>query len=194
MESFFPILPVIVDGYRFEIRCSSEADRGHAQGLCDLIREASQKADIAIRSQEELLEKINSGMAVLAFRTDEHGLDLIGGAYLKAWDGGQMVTHSALVVKEEYRGFKIGRQIKSLLMEMTQKKFPGASIFSLTTNASVVKMNTSHGFREVGLENGPLDEHFWEGCKGCPNFKGLRDESGNRICCCNAYLWTSGKS
>jgi hypothetical protein len=178
-------------GFEFLIRSSNEADIGYAQRMCELIEEASLTSDIARRSVDELAGKIRDGLAVLAFRVDCEVPELVGGAYISEYDRGEFVTHSALIVSEKLRGSgaKLGKRIKSLLMEMTSVKFPGAKIFSLTTNPCVIKLNISHGFQEASFEDGPHDEAFWAGCYGCRKFSCLPKDSKRR-CCCSGYLWT----
>lgn len=191
MDSFCALPPFhSSNGAEFLIRSSKETDISYAQTMSELIVEASKTSDIARRSVEELSRKIGSGMAALALRSDGDEPVLVGGAFLSTYDSEEFVSHSALIVDKRYRGEKLGKQIKILLMQMTCSRFPSAKIISLTTNPCVVKMNKALGFVVVSLADGPKDKQFWDGCKGCKSFCSLPVVSeGERACCCTAYLW-----
>ncbi len=46
-----------------------------------------------------------------------------------------------------------------------------AKIFSLTSGAAVMKMNTELGYVPVTFNELTDDEAFWKGCEGCTNMK-----------------------
>jgi GNAT superfamily N-acetyltransferase len=172
-------------GYRKPIetvtcRQSTAADGQRAQAAADLIASASGEFDIAPRPKAFLDARIESGRAALALA--DH--DLVGCGYFSAWEDGRFVSHSGLVVKPDYRGHGLGRQLKMVLFNASQQEFPRAVLISLTNSIQVKAMNLKLGYEVVSMEQLTTDAGFWEGCKKCRNYAQTR---ANRLrCCCEA--------
>ena len=67
-------------------------------------------------------------------------------------------------------------------------RWPHAKIFSLTSGAAVMKMNTELGYVPVTFADLTDDEAFWRGCEGCVNHDVL-ERTGRRYCICTGMLF-----
>ena len=161
-----------------DVRVSRRADAPHAEEASRMIAEASREHDIALREVEWLRKKIEGGRAAVALRGEE----LVGFGYWSEWEDGRFVSHSGLVVRPELRGRGLGRRLKTVLLEESRRRFPRASLMSLTTSKEVKRMNLSLGFRPVPLERLTTDPAFWEGCRGCSNYEEVQ-RRGEKCCC-----------
>ncbi len=166
-----------------DVRVSRRADAPHAEEASRMIAEASREHDIALRDVEWLRKKIEGGRAALALR----GEDLVGFGYWSEGGDGRFVSHAGLGVRPELRGRGLGRRLKTVLLEESRRRFPRASLMSLTTSAEVKRMNLALGFRPVPLERLTTDPAFWEGCKTCRNYQAAKAR-GERCCCIGMVL------
>jgi len=147
-----------------EVRVARPGDVVHVARIGALLADAQRGgAVIAIRSEGYLEDAIKERRAVVAVQGDH----LCGFAAAHAWEGGRFVSHSALVVAPEMRGRGLSREIKQLLIEITRKRWPEASIISLTLSHHVERMNQSFGFETVPYCDLTRDAEFWKGCDGC---------------------------
>ena len=71
---------------------------------------------------------------------------------------------------------------------LARTRWPHAKIFSLTSGAAVMKMNTALGYQPVTFADLTDDEAFWKGCEGCVNYPVLR-ERNRKFCICTAMLF-----
>ncbi len=164
------------------VRIASILDVPYAGVAERLIREAAADHDIALRPREMLEEKIRGEQAAVAIVNGE----LIGFGYYSAWEDGKFVSHSGLVVREDYRGRRLARELKLKLFEASRRRHPDATLMSLTTSPAVKALNLSLGFEEVPIERLTTDPAFWEGCKACRNYERIRAEG--KKCCCEAMI------
>ena len=67
-------------------------------------------------------------------------------------------------------------------------RWPHAKIFSLTSGAAVMAMNTRLGYQPVTFDDLTDDEAFWRGCEGCVNVDILK-RTGRKYCICTAMLY-----
>ena len=67
-------------------------------------------------------------------------------------------------------------------------RWPKAKIFSLTSGAAVMKMNTELGYVPVTFNELTDDEAFWKGCEGCINHDILVAKN-RKFCICTAMLY-----
>lgn len=172
---------------RVDVRIGRPGDGDWARAASALIRRAAKSHDIARRAVPFLRSKIESGRAVLAF----HRGELVGFGYFSEWEEGRFVSHSGLVVRDDFRGRGLGRRLKERLMQASRRRFPRAVTMSLTTSPSVLAMNRSLGFRFVPIERLTSDPAFWEGCRTCRNYAEVQAR-GER-CCCRAMLLHPGR-
>ena len=139
---------------------------------------------IAKRSHEYLATKMREAKAVIALS----GERFAGFSYIETWGNKQYVTTSGLIVHPDFRGQGVARRIKDLTFTLARTRWPHAKIFSLTSGAAVMAMNTRLGYQPVTLADLTDDEAFWRGCEGCINFDVLQ-RTGRRYCICTAMLY-----
>src|ERR1700722_4445859 len=145
--------------------------------------EASAKArgtGIAKRSPQALCTKIYAGKAVIALA--ENG-DWAGFSYIESWSDGEFVSNSGLIVNPVYRGGGVATAIKREIFALSRRLYPGAKIFSITTGAAILKMNSRLGFEPVTYADLTTDERFWDQCKHCVNHAVLESQGGKRCLC-----------
>lgn len=139
---------------------------------------------IAKRSHEYLATKMCEAKAVIALSGDRFA----GFSYIETWGNKQYVTTSGLIVHPDFRGLGIARRIKDLTFTLARTRWPHAKIFSLTSGAAVMAMNTRLGYQPVTFADLTDDEAFWRGCEGCINFDVLQ-RTNRRYCICTAMLY-----
>lgn len=139
---------------------------------------------IAKRSHEYLATKMREAKAVIALSGDRFA----GFSYIETWGNKQYVTTSGLIVHPNFRGLGIARRIKDLTFTLARTRWPHAKIFSLTSGAAVMAMNTRLGYQPVTFADLTDDEAFWRGCEGCINFDVLQ-RTNRRYCICTAMLY-----
>lgn len=139
---------------------------------------------IAKRSHEYLATKMREAKAVIALCGDRFA----GFSYIETWGNKQYVTTSGLIVHPDFRGLGIARRIKDLTFTLARTRWPHAKIFSLTSGAAVMAMNTRLGYQPVTFADLTDDEAFWRGCEGCINFDVLQ-RTNRRYCICTAMLY-----
>jgi len=161
-----------------------------AEFICKLIAEAAKVrgTGIALRKPEYIREKISQGNAVIAFS----GNQVVGFCYIETWNHGMYVVHSGLVVHPEFRKTGLARQIKEKIFGLSQKKFPTAKIFGITTSLAVMKINSDLGYKPVTFSELTREQQFWNGCKSCPNFD-ILTRTNRSHCLCTGMLYTPSK-
>lgn len=139
---------------------------------------------IAKRDPEYVKTKIREGKAVIAL----YGEEFAGFSYIETWENQEYVTTSGLIVPEKFRGLGLARRIKHQTFTLARKRWPDAKIFSLTSGAAVMKLNTALGYLPVTFADLTHDEKFWQGCEGCVNYEVLQ-RTGRRYCICTGMLF-----
>lgn len=165
-----------------EVRESTPEDVRYAEAASALIDQASAEFDIAKRTPEWLAAKIRARRAAIALA----GGELVGFGYWSAWENDTFISHSGLVVRSDYRGTGLGRDLKMVLFDSSRRRLPEASLMSLTTSPQVRKLNLSLGFEIVPLEQLTKDPAFWEGCRTCRNYEEV--QARGQQCCCEGML------
>ncbi len=139
---------------------------------------------IAKRTHEYLTIKMKEAKAVIALEGDRFA----GFSYIETWGNKQYVTTSGLIVHPDYRGRGVAKRIKDMTFSLARTRWPHAKIFSLTSGAAVMKMNTALGYQPVTFDDLTDDEAFWRGCEGCVNYPVLK-ERNRKFCICTAMLF-----
>ena len=139
---------------------------------------------IAKRTHEYLATKMKEAKAVIALS----GNTFAGFSYIETWGNKQYVTTSGLIVHPDFRGLGVAKKIKDMTFSLARTRWPHAKIFSLTSGAAVMKMNTALGYQPVTFADLTDDEAFWKGCEGCVNYPVLR-ERNRKFCICTAMLF-----
>lgn len=139
---------------------------------------------IAKRTHEYLTTKMKEAKAVIALCGDEFA----GFSYIETWGNKHYVTTSGLIVHPDYRGLGLAKKIKDMTFSLARTRWPFAKIFSLTSGAAVMAMNTQLGYKPVTFADLTDDEAFWRGCEGCINVDVLH-RTGRKYCICTAMLY-----
>ena len=166
------------------------ADASHvalASEICAVIAASAEARGTGIsrRSLGLLQAKMIAGEAVIAFAPDGRWA---GFSFLSAWDNGRYVSNSGLIVAPEFRHTGIAKRIKRKIFELSRRKYPEASIFSLTSGLAVMKMNHELGFEPVTYSELTREDAFWEGCSSCVNCPVLTSKE-RKNCLCTAMLY-----
>ena len=93
-----------------------------------------------------------------------------------------------LIVHPVYRGLGLAKRIKDMTFSLARTRWPHAKIFSLTSGAAVMAMNTQLGYKPVTFADLTDDEAFWRGCEGCVNVDVLH-RTGRKYCICTGMLY-----
>ena len=165
------------------------ADASHEKYV-DTILDTIEKAakvrgtGIAKRTHEYVATKMKEAKAVIALYGDE----FVGFSYIETWGNKQYVTTSGLIVDPKFRGLGVAKRIEDLTFTLARTRWPHAKIFSLTSGAAVMAMNTQLGYHPVTFADLTDDEAFWRGCEGCINVDVLK-RTGRKYCICTGMLY-----
>ena len=140
----------------------------------------------ASRTPEYLKSKILEDKAIIALDADTGAF--AGFCYIETWSHGRYVANSGLLVKPEYQGQGLAKEIKKKAFQLSREKYPEAKIFGLTTGLQVMRINSSLGYEPVTFSQLPKDAEFWKGCEGCPNFDILQ-RNNYSSCLCTGMLY-----
>jgi GNAT superfamily N-acetyltransferase len=156
--------------------------------ILDTIAEAAKVrgTGIAKRTHEYLAKKMAEAKAVIALRKSDGRF--AGFSYIETWENQQYVTTSGLIVHPDFRGLGLAKRIKDMTFTLARTRWPHAKIFSLTSGAAVMTMNTQLGYQPVTFADLTEDEAFWKGCEGCVNVDVLH-RTGRKYCICTAMLY-----
>lgn len=143
---------------------------------------------IAKRSHDYVTQKMKEGKAIIALAGEEFA----GFTYIESWGNKQYVATSGLIVPEQFRGQGLAKRIKEASFTLARLRWPKAKIFSLTSGAAVMKMNTELGYVPVTFSELTDDESFWRGCEGCINHS-ILVEKERKFCICTAMLYDPEK-
>ena len=171
-----------------EILVAGPEHEVYVDTILDTISEAAKVrgTGIAKRTHEYLAKKIQEAKAVIALRKSDGRF--AGFSYIETWGNKQYVTTSGLIVHPDFRGLGISKRIKDMTFTLARTRWPHAKIFSLTSGAAVMKMNTELGYQPVTFADLTDDEAFWRGCEGCVNVDVLH-RTGRKYCICTAMLY-----
>lgn len=139
---------------------------------------------IAKRTHEYVATKMKEAKAVIALQGDKFA----GFSYIETWGNKQYVTTSGLIVHPNFRGIGLAKRIKDMTFSLARTRWPHAKIFSLTSGAAVMAMNTQLGYQPVTFADLTDDEAFWRGCEGCINHDVLV-RTGRKYCICTGMLY-----
>ncbi len=165
------------------------ADASHevyVDTILETIRNAAavRGTGIAERTHEYVATKMKEGKAIIALCGDTFA----GFTYIESWGNKQYVATSGLIVHPDFRGLGLAKRIKQASFQLARLRWPKAKIFSLTSGAAVMKMNTELGYVPVTFNELTDDEAFWKGCEGCINHDILVAKN-RKFCICTAMLY-----
>ena len=168
------------------IEVASEKHLAYVDKILTSIEEAAQVrgTGIARRKPEYIARKMLEAKAVIAL----HGDEFAGFSYIETWGNKQYVTTSGLIVHPKFRGLHLAKRIKDMTFTLARIRWPKAKIFSLTSGAAVMQMNSQLGYKPVTFADLTDDEAFWRGCEGCVNVDVLH-RTGRKYCICTGMLF-----
>ena len=171
---------------QIEVVVADESHEKYVDTILETISEAAKVrgTGIAKRTHEYLLNKMREAKAVIALDGDKFA----GFSYIETWQDKKYVTTSGLIVHPDYRGRGLAKRIKDMTSTRARIRWPHAKIFSLTSGAAVMAMNTQLGYKPVTFADLTQDEAFWKGCEGCVNVDILH-RTGRRYCICTGMLY-----
>ena len=171
---------------QIEVVVADESHEKYVDTILETISEAAKVrgTGIAKRTHEYLLNKMREAKAVIALDGDKFA----GFSYIETWQDKKYVTTSGLIVHPDYRGRGLAKRIKDMTFTLARIRWPHAKIFSLTSGAVVMAMNTQLGYKPVTFADLTQDEAFWKGCEGCVNVDILH-RTGRRYCICTGMLY-----
>lgn len=169
-----------------EVVVADESHEKYVDTILETISEAAKVrgTGIAKRTHEYLLNKMREAKAVIAL----DGEKFAGFSYIETWQDKKYVTTSGLIVHPDYRGRGLAKRIKDMTFTLARTRWPHAKIFSLTSGAAVMAMNTQLGYKPVTFADLTQDEAFWKGCEGCVNVDILH-RTNRRYCICTGMLY-----
>ena len=169
------------------VRVAHSGDASFANAITDEMASSAKArgTGIAKRSPDYVAAKINEGKSVIAYT--EEGT-WVGFCYIEAWQHGQFVANSGLIVAPAFRKTGIAKKIKQTIFQLSREKYPNAKIFGLTTGLAVMKINSELGYEPVTYSELTDDEEFWAGCKSCVNYDILMSKE-RKNCMCTAMLY-----
>lgn len=156
-----------MDAKQVDVMVADASHEVYVDKILDTIREAAKVrgTGIAERTHEYVATKMREGKAIIALCGEEFA----GFTYIESWGNKQYVATSGLIVHPDYRGLGLAKRIKAASFRLARLRWPKAKIFSLTSGAAVMKMNTELGYVPVTFNELTDDEAFWKGCEGCVN-------------------------
>ena len=169
-----------------EVVVADESHEKYVDTILETICEAAKVrgTGIAKRTHDYLLNKMREAKAVIALDGDRFA----GFSYIETWQDKKYVTTSGLIVHPDYRGRGLAKRIKDMTFTLARIRWPHAKIFSLTSGAAVMAMNTQLGYKPVTFADLTQDEAFWKGCEGCVNVDILH-RTERKYCICTGMLY-----
>ncbi|GHT28725.1 N-acetyltransferase [Bacteroidia bacterium] len=179
-----------IENNEIDVMVADASHEEYVDIILDTIERAAQVrgTGIAKRSHDYVATKMKEGKAIIALAGDEFA----GFTYIESWGNKQYVATSGLIVVEEFRGHGLAKRIKEASFALARLRWPKAKIFSLTSGAAVMKMNTELGYVPVTFADLTDDESFWRGCEGCINHDVLV-RTNRKYCICTAMLYDPAK-
>ena len=184
-----PVLIAEPDSYNgITLRLATKEDRIFARQITDEMQSSAlnRGCGISKRSPLSVIRKMIEGKAIIAVTPEN---DWAGFSYIETYENNTFVSNSGLIVAPAYRQCGVAKAIKKRIFELSRTLYPDAKIFSITTGAAVMKMNTRLGFEPVTYSEITKEKKFWEGCKSCVNYQSLLSKECKN-CFCTAMLYT----
>ena len=175
-----------MDTQQIDVMVADASHEVYVDTILETIRNAAavRGTGIAERTHEYVATKMKEGKAIIALCGDTFA----GFTYIESWGNKQYVATSGLIVHPDFRGLGLAKRIKQASFQLARLRWPKAKIFSLTSGAAVMKMNTELGYVPLTFNELTDDEAFWKGCEGCINHDILVAKN-RKFCICTAMLY-----
>lgn len=172
---------------RIKIIVANSSHIKFSEEICKLIETSARErgTGIAKRKPTYIARKMQEGKMIIALDKDKFA----GSCYIEAWENKQFVANSGLIVHPDYRKLGLARRIKEEAFKLSRTKYPDAKIFGITTSIPTLKINLDLGYKPVPYEKLTKDNEFWNGCKGCVNYKKYLQRFNQKYCLCNGMLF-----
>ena len=179
-----------MDAKKIDVMVADASHEIYVDKILQTIKDAAKVrgTGIAERTHEYLTTKIKEGKAIIALDGDEFA----GFTYIESWGNKTYVATSGLIVHPKYRGLGLAKRIKAASFRLARLRWPKAKLFSLTSGAAVMKMNTELGYVPVTFNELTDDDAFWKGCEACTNHDILVAKN-RKFCICTAMLYDPAK-
>jgi len=173
-----------------EIVIASEKHIKYAIDVSQTIDKSAEQrgTGIAKRTPEYIEAKIKNGNGVIALEGDTFA----GFCYIETFGEKNFVVHSGLIVHPDFRNQGLAKKIKTKVFDYSQKKYPNAKIFGITTGLAVMKINYELGYKPVTFSELTDDPEFWKGCQTCTNYDVLQ-RTDKKMCLCTGMLYDGKK-
>lgn len=152
-----------MDTQQIDVMVADASHEVYVDTILETIRNAAavRGTGIAERTHEYVATKMKEGKAIIALCGDTFA----GFTYIESWGNKQYVATSGLIVHPDFRGLGLAKRIKQASFQLARLRWPKAKIFSLTSGAAVMKMNTELGYVPVTFNELTDDEAFWKDAK-----------------------------
>ena len=186
IENPGPFTSIDIDN--ITLRLATREDWIFAKQITDEMHDSAinRGCGISKRSPISVIRKMIEGKAIIAITPDNQWA---GFSYIETYENNEFVSNSGLIVAPAYRKCGVAKAIKQQIFDLSRKLYPNAKIFSITTGAAVMKMNTKLGFEPVTYGEITREKKFWQGCKSCVNYQTLLSKDCKN-CFCTAMLYT----
>lgn len=170
------------------VRVATKADAKYAE---EIVAETQSSAllrgsGISKRTPASVIEKMNASKAVIAVTAAG---EWVGFSYFESWEKDTFISNSGLIVAPKFRNSGVAKSIKNRIFSLSRRLYPDAKIFSITSGAAIMKMNSQLGFEPVTFAQITQDAAFWDGCKSCVNYPILESKNKSN-CLCTAMLFS----
>lgn len=173
-------------GNKIIVRVANADDLKYVQTIvCEInLSSKDPSTSILIRSPDLIALKIKQGNAVIAHTISG---TWVGFSYIQSWSNDAFVSNCGLVVASAFRQKGVAGRIKKKIIALCSHKYPGASLFGLTTSLAVMKINSGLGYLPVTYSEITNETDFWKACGSCPDYNILQSRKGKN-CLCTAML------
>lgn len=176
-----------------EVMVADASHEVYVDTILETISDSARKrgSGIATRTHDYLATKMRERKAIIALAGPER--EFAGFCYIESWGNKSFVANSGLIVVEKFRKHHLATRIKRTAFTLSRLRWPEAKLFGLTSQAAVMKINTSLGYVPVTFAELTDDEAYWRGCGTpehpcCQNYD-ILVRTGRKYCICTGMLY-----
>ncbi len=171
----------------FTVLIANPTHTKYAEEICIEMAESATKrgTGIAKRDPKYVAKKMEEGKAIIAFHRDGRWA---GFTYIESWEGEKYVANSGLIISPPFREIGLAKVIKRKAFALSVHRFPGSTLFGLTTGFAVMRINNQLGYKPATYAQLTEDDKFWKGCESCINHH-ILVEKERKNCLCTAMIF-----